>query len=80
MSAPENPPAFPSQAFGSDGLPMEAASYGMDLRDWFAGGIASGMAAHSGTSGLSYGPGDMARRSYEIADAMLAERAKGGAK
>ena len=47
----------------------------MALRDWFAGQIANGMAAHSGTSGLAYGPGDIAARSYEVADAMLAVRA-----
>lgn len=49
---------------------------GMSLRDWFAGQIACGMSAFSGTAGLSYGPDDIAGRSYQIADAMLAERAK----
>lgn len=52
------------------------ATGGMSLRDWFAGQIASGMAAYSGTSGVSYGPGDIAGRSYEIADAMLKARAR----
>lgn len=49
-------------------------SYGMSLRDWFAGQIASGMAAYSGTAGVSYGPGDIAGRAYQIADAMLSVR------
>lgn len=49
-------------------------SAGMSLRDWFAGQIAAGMAAHSGTAGISYGPGEIAGRSYEVADALLAAR------
>lgn len=50
-----------------------------NLRDQIAMHIASGMAAFSGTTGMAYGPGSIAARSYEIADMMLAERAKGGA-
>lgn len=50
-----------------------------NLRDQFAMHIASGMAAFSGTAGVSYGPGDIAGRSYEVADAMLTARDKGGA-
>jgi hypothetical protein len=49
-------------------------SAGMSLRDWFAGQIAAGMAAHSGTAGISYGPGEIAGRSYQVADALLAAR------
>ncbi|MFG1247311.1 hypothetical protein [Xanthobacter flavus] len=47
---------------------------GMTLRDWFAGQIAAGMAAHSGTSGVSFGPHDIAGRSYQVADALLKAR------
>ena len=47
---------------------------GMSLRDWFAGQIANGMAAYSGTTGMAFGPGDIAKRSYEVADAMLSAR------
>ncbi len=47
---------------------------GMSLRDYFAAQIASGMAAYSGTSGVSYGPGEIAGRSYQVADAMLQAR------
>ena len=64
----DNPQAFPVADQGVHG------SYGMTLRDWFAGKIAGGMAAHSGTMGISFGPGEIAKRSYEIADAMLAAR------
>ena len=49
-------------------------SAGMSLRDWFAGQIAAGMAAHSCTAGISYGPGEIAGRSYEVADALLKAR------
>lgn len=47
---------------------------GMTLRDFFAAHIAGGMAAFSGTAGVSYGPLEIAGRSYEVADAMLAAR------
>lgn len=47
---------------------------GMTLRDYAAIHIAAGMAAFSGTSGLSYGPGEIAGRAYQVADAMLAAR------
>jgi len=64
----ENPQAFPLL------VPVEFqyAQPGMSLRDWFAGQVAGGMAAFSGTAGVSYGPGDIAGRAYQIADAMLA--------
>ena len=48
----------------------------IELRDWFAGQVACGMAAFSGTAGISYGPGDIAGRSYVIADALLEARGK----
>lgn len=68
-------PAFPAEW----SLPSGSMSCpGMTLRDWFAGQIAGGMAAFSGTAGVSYGPREIAGRSYEVADAMLAEREKGG--
>ena len=71
-------PAFPSpDVFRPDGVHVAGGHHGMSLRDWCAGQIAAGMAAYSGTSGLSYGPGEIAGRSYQIADAMLTAR-KGG--
>lgn len=55
----------------------EALAYnGMSLLDYFAAEIASGMAAYSGTSGVSYGPDDIAGRSYEVAAAMMRRRAE----
>lgn len=53
---------------------FQYAEAGMTLRDFFAAHIASGMAAFSGTAGVSYGPGDIAGLSYQLADAMLAAR------
>lgn len=69
--------AFPSKfSLGTDGYGNEVfgVEQDMSMRDWFAGMIASGMAAHSGTSGVSYGPHDIAGRSYQVADALLAAR------
>lgn len=70
-------PAFPVP----EGNRLSDGSYcneGMSLRDHFAAHIASGMAAFSGTSGVSYGPDEIAGRSYQVADAMIKAR-KGGA-
>lgn len=63
-------PAFP-QSLSADG-PFG----GMTLRDYFAASVAAGMAAFSGTAGISYGPCEIAGRSYEVADAMLEAREK----
>jgi len=60
-------PAFP---FGSDG----SYHQGMSFRDWSAVHIAAGLVAYSGTLGLAFGPGEIAKRAYEVTDAMLAER------
>jgi hypothetical protein len=58
---------------------------GMSLRDWFAGQALSGMLAHS----TRYKPREgapanwhqaIAEEAYELADAMLAERARVAAK
>lgn len=62
---------------GGPVFPTESADkywHGMSMRDWFAGQIAAGMTAFSGTAGISYGPREIAGRSYEVADAMLAAR------
>ncbi|WP_454917345.1 hypothetical protein [Xanthobacter sediminis] len=63
-------PAFPHMM--AQGHPDYAG--GISLRDYFAGQIASGMAAFSGTAGVSYGPDEIAGRSYQVADAMLKAR------
>lgn len=76
MTKPENPPAFPSsEEHPSYDIPMH--HFGMSLRDWFAGqALASTMRL---VTGYESEPGEgmaqtFARRAYELADAMLAER------
>ena len=79
-------PAFPGfgQVFTTDGQGrtqpqaawgIEGAS-GMTLRDWFAGQAMNTLRSQLMGRGSD---ADVAARCYEIADAMLAERAKGGA-
>jgi len=66
-------PAFPfSEVPG-----IHSGCSGMTLRDWFAGQVATGMAAYSGTTGIAYGPAEIAGRAYQVADAMLAAREAG---
>ena len=67
-----NPPAFPMTGEGCHDA--RYSQPGMTLRDAFALSIAGGMAAHSGTEGGNYGPGEIANRSYQVADALLAAR------
>ena len=72
-------PAFP----GSD-FPASEPTYGMSLRDWFAGQALLGMIAHpfpftNATTGepiplADHTPAFTARHAYSVADAMLAER------
>lgn len=71
----DDSPAFPVLDNPGDGS-LYCRSGGMLLRDYFAAHIAAGMAAFSGTAGVSYGPDDIAGRSYQIADAMLRCRSK----
>ncbi len=60
-----NPPAFPQ-----GGSTLADGREGMSLRDWFAG---QALVRMQGT------PAKTAEWAYKVADAMLAERAKGGA-
>lgn len=82
-------PAFPveirnggitpvSGFYGDSVDPGKATTYGgMSLRDYFAAKAMSGMVANIVRGHVSYGnTRDMAARCYEIADEMLAERAK----
>lgn len=87
-------PAFPigTTSVDNNGQPlrpyeMEPLS-GMSLRDWFAGQMLCGlgaafanMVADDGATAAAMTPAakGMAVVAYEFADAMLAERAKGGA-
>jgi hypothetical protein len=74
-------PAFPGATVVRNGMhgTKKVNNSGTSLRDYFAIRIAGGLAAFSGTQGTAYGPGEIATRSYEIADAMIAQRDKGGA-
>jgi hypothetical protein len=72
MTLPENPPAFPTSA-------TDDVYDGMSLRDWFAGQCAA--AALVNATGVSEEVASevfplVARLSYLMADAMLAERRK----
>jgi hypothetical protein len=51
----------------------------MTLRDWFAGQALAGLIARSEHPGSMGEPKEISNDAYRIADAMLAERAKGGA-
>lgn len=64
---PENPQAFPLRA-RSDGSIFERSHEGMTLRDYFAGKALPSVMHLCAQS--------FARKAYEIADAMLAERLK----
>lgn len=74
MSTPINDggPAFPH---AHEDYPFQ---HGMSLRDYFAGQALAGSLAVGYTS--PDGHKWMAEHAYAMADAMLAERAKGGAK
>jgi hypothetical protein len=69
MSAAEENPAFPRSEPQSDGSVKHY--FGMSLRDWFAGQAMLGIERYG-----AWPASHWAQRSYEIADAMLIERAK----
>lgn len=56
--------AFPNSKYNND------ATNGMELRDYFAAKVISGMMAH----GESYNISAMAEYSYQMADAMMEAR------
>lgn len=74
--------AFPIRAvFFPDGRIYEEGARGMTLRDYFAAKALQGQLAYSIEAASTY-QGDhaeVAKQAYKYADAMLAERAKGGA-
>lgn len=53
---------------------------GMTLRDWFAGQALAGLAGNSHDECYRAPPDKHAEWAYQEAEAMLAERAKGGGK
>ena len=63
--------AFPSQSDDRD-------NEGMSLRDWFAGQALSNMSIGSRDVDISWFVQIGAKHAYAIADAMIAEREKGG--
>ena len=67
-------PAFPYTEYNQDGS-LYNTERGMTLRDWFAGKALSGSLADPNSNGTFE---DFARTAYQFADAMLAEREKGG--
>lgn len=74
-----NPPAFPrpystAQLNGAELL--SPAFPGMSLRDWFAGQALAGFVVRQSAARTDAHHG--AGFAYQYADAMLAERAKGG--
>ncbi len=74
-------PAFPTQPLGQDGQPEDSMSWGMTLRDWFAGQALSGICATLDEDDVKdFGDGVRGGRyvvgaAYNLADAMLAIRA-----
>lgn len=75
-------PAFPQQC--ADALDVGMVNEGMSLRDYFAAhAIGAIISVTSAGHHTPKGEGNirelMAKDAYEIADAMLAEREKGGA-
>lgn len=67
-----NPDAFPLPAYVNTVGEHVPASHGMSLRDWFAG---QAMGAQISAGYKDALPG-IAIRAYQLADAMLTERAK----
>ena len=89
MSAPGNPSAFPVNCANDPSPGAYPAEPGMTMRDWFAGQAVTGILANSENTqagaeptncALSCRPEEfsswVAKASYLVADAMLAERAK----
>jgi hypothetical protein len=74
-------PAFPPHVAEIHGIATNSAEFGMpgmSLRDYFAAKALAGQMAYEGAEGcgLDQGSRDVAAWCYELADAMLAERAK----
>ena len=67
-------PAFPRPTSHLPNVETSWSQTGMTLRDWFAGQALSGMTANSAVAPAS--SEDWAHGAYELADAMIAERAK----
>lgn len=78
MSKPyDGGPAFPWRE--EDGAGGYCQHVGMSLRDWFAGQVLSGLHANPAINREAFDD-EVAAACYKMADAMLAERLKGGGK
>ena len=79
MSKNAGGPAFPETMFDVQtrhGDAIRESRPGMTLRDWFAGQVLAGLMADEGMNHCRWA--EYAKCSYDAADAMLAEREKGG--
>ena len=81
MTSKDGGPAFPVSSYvNGDGETFESKPQGMTLRDYFAAkalqGLLASHANQDATDPYTFGSDCMARRAYQIADAMLAEREK----
>lgn len=72
---PDNPPAFPIPPTDAM-LRGCACDTGMSLRDYFAAKALGGYCASGDESTVTASVKHLARWSYELADAMLAERSR----
>ena len=72
-------PAFPSAGIETATDSRIYQRDGMTLRDWCAGQALAGCLINYTTTKFGFGEDDVAKCAYNYADAMLAERAKGGA-
>jgi len=67
-------PSPPQMAFP---VPADASEGGMTLRDWFAGQAIIGLLAN-GSSAKYLRSSAEARRAYQVADSLMAEREEDG--
>lgn len=66
-------PMSPQSQINQGGEPFQV---GMTLRDWFAGQALNGLLAQSGGTAVTSTAAFGAAWAYQMADAMIAERAK----
>lgn len=76
MNKPNNPPAFPMWDKDDTVFERPIRQPGMTLRDYFAAKAMHGFASRLMDTGSGYDFEIMSEESYQIADAMLAEREK----
>lgn len=72
---PDGGPAFPKPSYRVNDGEVEWGQDGMSLSDWFAAQAIMGFIAARKDTGWG-SPADLAKRAYEFADAMIAERDK----